>query len=110
MAHTMDVHGMDSLEMKYTSKSWKPSFLQVNHGSHCLVFLWSLPDVDSQICRLPDSLLFFSVQVAFVVAFFHCFASAHLWGPMGIVGCNVFCVGAGTNVIHTQVTECFDCV
>ena len=98
MAHTMDVHGMDSLEMKYTSKSWKPSFLQVNHGSHCLVFLWSLPDVDSQICRLPDSLLFFSVQVAFVVAFFHCFASAHLWGPMGIVGYNVIVV-AGANVI-----------
>ena len=63
-----------------------------------MVFLWSLPDVDSQICRLPDSLLFFSVQVAFVVAFFHCFASAHLWGPMGIVGCNVS-VGAGANVI-----------
>ena len=39
-------------------------------------------------------------RTAFVVAFFHCFASAHLWGPMGIVGCNVS-VGAGANVIGT---------
>ena len=53
MAHTMDVHGIDSLEMKYTSKSWKPSFLQVNHGSHsllCFVF-WSLP------CVIPMDIL-----------------------------------------------------